>query len=179
MRNISKILMCLLIGASVASCTGSPAWMANKDQATINTYIEKRIDSGKYDLQGLCDRVRRADFRSGERPSNVTLAANARKARLAFEQIADKRGSNVKCPKPTADELRVHIYDAERMRALRDEAFDSVGKAAAAAMGYRGSSSSTSSSSTERLDELERKQKEDKFWRDYDCSNAAWRKGYC
>ena len=30
-----------------------------------------------------------------------------------------------------------------------------------------------------RLDELERKQREDAMWKSFNCSNAAWRKGYC
>ena len=46
-------------------------------------------------------------------------------------------------------------------------------------LSIRRTRSAASSSNNGRLDELERKQKEDKFWRDYNCPNAAWRKGYC
>jgi hypothetical protein len=183
MRNISKILMCLLVGTSLASCTGSAKWMEKTDQDTVNSYIEKRINSGKYDLEGLCDRVRKVEFKVAEEPSNLTYVANARKGRRAFEQIAEKRGSDVKCPKPTAEELRAHYYHADRMRADRKKAAKSLGEAAksfsCAAMGGCSNPSAASSSNSGRLDELERKQKEDKFWRDYNCPNDMWRKGYC
>jgi len=175
----SKLPMFVLIGFVLSSCTGGAMWMAKKDQETVNSYIEKRIDTGKYDLEGLCDRVRKAEFKSAANPSRVNRAAQARKARRAFEQISQKRGSDVKCPKITADELRVYLHRAERMQADREEAIDALGKVAAGAMGYGGKSSGNSSYNSERLEELERKQKEDKFWRDYDCSNAQWRKGYC
>ena len=183
MRNISKILMCLLVGTSLASCTGSTIWLSKQEQSTVNSYLEKRVNDGKYDLQGLCDRIREAEFHSAASPSNVTFASTARKTRKAFEFIAEKKRSDVKCPEPTANEIRVHLYRAERMSADRKKAFEGLGQAlgagAAAAMGYKGGSSSTRSSNSDRLDELERKQKEDKFWREYNCPNDMWRKGYC
>jgi hypothetical protein len=179
----SKLPIFVLIGVVLSSCSGSRAWVAKKDQASVNAYVESRIDAGKYDLQGFCDRVREAEFMAAERPSNVTDAAAARKARLAYEQISQKRGNEAKCPEITANELRVHLYRAERMKEDRKRAFQALGKAAgagvSAAMGGGGSSTTTNSSYNERLEELERKEREEKMRRDANCSNAMWRKGYC
>jgi len=67
-----------------------------------------------------------------------------------------------------------------------------IGKFSPPARIYSGSSSASKSESRRlkklerenrrrknQLDEIERKQREDAMWKDFNCSNAAWRKGYC
>lgn len=166
----------------LSSCAGGGLWY-KKDQAVVNAHFEKRINEGKMDFGDLCDHVRENEFDLAKNPSSTMYSRMARKSRRAFEQLAEKKGSDVQCPEPTANEIRVYLYRAERMSADRKKAFEGLGQAlgagAAAAMGGSGSSSSTSSSNSDRLDELERKQKEDKFWREYNCPNDMWRKGYC
>ena len=154
MRNISKILMCLLIGASFASCTGSAYWVRNANQNTVNSYFEERVNNGRDDLEDLCDSVRKSEFDSAEDPASRFYASMARKKRKAFEFIAEKKGSDVECQKPTADEISAHLYSVSR-RAAR-------------------AASRRSSANSERLDALEAEQRRESYRRIMD-----WRiKGY-
>lgn len=183
MPNKLKILTFFLVGIMLSSCAGGGLWY-KKDQAVVNAYFEKQINEGKMDFGDLCDHVRENEFDLAKDPSSTMYSRMARKSRRAYEQISEKkRGSDYKCPEPTATEIRTHLYRAERMRADRKEASKSLGEAAkaltCAAMGGCLDPSTRSSSNNGRLEELERKQKEDKFWREYNCPNDMWRKGYC
>lgn len=72
--------MCLFVSFMIASCTGSPRWIEKQDQETVTSYVDQRINAGRYDLEGLCDRVRKAGFLLAEDPADIYMAATARKS---------------------------------------------------------------------------------------------------
>ena len=175
LKNLSLIFICL----ALASCggPGTISWIAKQPQGEVNNYIQNRIDAGRYDLAGVCDRVREIEFELAEDPSDLDLAAAARKARAAHGAILRKKGLDQNCLEPSSSEKAAHIANENRKQAQFRAAMQGLSSAVKSTTdAYTKSINNQSNYNADnRIRELER----DKMNRELNCSNSAWRKGLC